>query len=249
MRANGFGYKTKSYEWMTHKSFHEVTRAECRDWMKVNIEGKKKKKKEAALLHYARCIRPSSTERVAGWICIHGVDPWENVSLGCTVSHIRSHLENHLPTFLCSSSLYPPLALLVHSRITPPPKKKKDSFTDLIHPKAVWLSLLRCCFSLAIHTAVIGAFSQSFLRFGMVCSERIFDLWKKRLHNVRDIFMSCLVLLTTTMLLLEAGMKTFVQADLPWLGSSNSTWPLTSMRSGLIGLIVDTKELFGLCHL
>lgn len=125
MRANGFGYKTKSYEWMTHKSFHEVTRAECRDWMKVNIEGKKKKKKEAALLHYARCIRPSSTERVAGWICIHGVDPWENVSLGCTVSHIRSHLENHLPTFLCSSSLYPPLALLVHSRITPPPKKKK----------------------------------------------------------------------------------------------------------------------------
>lgn len=125
MRANGFGYKTKSYEWMTHKSFHEVTRAECRDWMKVNIEGKKKKKKEAALLHYARCIRPSSTERVAGWICIHGVDPWENVSLGCTVSHIRSHLENHLPTFLCSSSLYPPLALLVHSRITPPKEKKK----------------------------------------------------------------------------------------------------------------------------
>lgn len=130
MRANGFGYKTKSYEWMTHKSFHEVTRAECRDWMKVNIEGKKKKKKEAALLHYARCIRPSSTERVAGWICIHGVDPWENVSLGCTVSHIRSHLENHLPTFLCSSSLYPPLALLVHSRITPPPKEKKKTHSQ-----------------------------------------------------------------------------------------------------------------------
>lgn len=49
MRANGFGYKTKSYEWMTHKSFHEVTRAECRDWMKVNIEGKKRKRKR---LHF-----------------------------------------------------------------------------------------------------------------------------------------------------------------------------------------------------
>lgn len=44
MRANGFSYTTKkSYEWMTHKSGHEVTRAECCDWMKVNVEVKKKK--------------------------------------------------------------------------------------------------------------------------------------------------------------------------------------------------------------
>lgn len=37
-------------------------------------------------------------------ICIHGVGSWENVSLGCTVSHIRTHLENHLPTSLYPSS-------------------------------------------------------------------------------------------------------------------------------------------------
>lgn len=42
-----------------------------------------------------------------GWICIHGLDPWENVSLGCIVSHIRSHLENHLSESRCSSSLSP----------------------------------------------------------------------------------------------------------------------------------------------
>lgn len=118
-------YKSKTdsdtgqwYEWMTHNSCHEVTSVEFCDWMEVNVEVKKTKREEGCASPRwvkARCIRPSSSERVAGWICIHVVGPWENVSLGCIVSHIGSHLENHLPTSPCSSSLSPPLALPVHS--------------------------------------------------------------------------------------------------------------------------------------
>lgn len=178
MRANGFKYETKSYEWMTHKSFHEVTRAECRDWMKVNIEGgEKKKKKEAALLHYARCIRPSSTERVAGWICIHGVGPWENVSLGCTVSHIRSHLENHLPTFLCSSSLYPPLALLVHSH-TPPPTPRKKRLIHRAHSSqgCVTVSVALLLFNRSIQSKFFEVRDE--VKESMTCERRDYIMWE-----------------------------------------------------------------------
>ena len=119
---------------MTHNSCHEVTTVEFCDWMEVDVEVRKKKEKEGCtspLRVEARCIRPSSAERVAGWICIHGLGPWENVSLGCIVSHIRSHLENHSPTSPCSSSLSPPLALPVHSRT--------NTQKNLIHrPHSSW---------------------------------------------------------------------------------------------------------------
>lgn len=121
---------------MTHNSCHEITSDEFCDWMEVNVEVKKKGKSCTSPLRVeARSIRPSSTERVAGWICIHGVGPWENVSLGCIVSHIRSHLENHLPTSLCSSSLSPPLALPVHSRTN----------TQKTHPQTSFIPRLSNC--------------------------------------------------------------------------------------------------------
>lgn len=131
IRANSL--KTKRHEWMTHNSCHEVTSVEFRDWMEVNVEVKRKKRKRGGctspLRVEARCMRPSSAERrVAGWICIHGVGPWENVSLGCIVSHIRSHLENHLPKSPCSSSLSPPLALPVHSRTNTQKNYPQNSF-------------------------------------------------------------------------------------------------------------------------
>lgn len=59
-------------------------------------------------------VHPSFPHRASGraggqpgWICIHEVNPWENVSLGCIVSHIRSHLENHSSTSLSSTSPVP----------------------------------------------------------------------------------------------------------------------------------------------
>lgn len=121
---------SQRYEWMTHKSCHEVTTTKCCDWMEVKVEVKKKKAAcTSPLWVEARCVRPSSAERVVGWICIHGVSPWENVSLGCNVSHIRSHLEKRLPTSLCSPSLSPPLVLPVHSRTN---THKTHSQTSLI---------------------------------------------------------------------------------------------------------------------
>lgn len=72
---------------------------------------KKGKRCTSPLRAQARCICPSSSERVVvgefvfmGWV-------HEKMSLGCIVSH----LENHLPTSPCSCSLSPPLAHPIHS--------------------------------------------------------------------------------------------------------------------------------------
>lgn len=79
-----------------------------------------KKREIAVLLHnglkQGASVLPAQSGAVGG-ICIHVVGPWENVSLECIVSHIGSHLENHLltsPPHPSSSSLSPPLALHIH---------------------------------------------------------------------------------------------------------------------------------------
>lgn len=99
------------YEWMTHNSCHEVTSTVFCDWIEVNVEEKRKTLYFSTTgwskVHLSFQLRAGG----GGWICIHGVGPWENVSLGCIVSH----LENHLPTSPCSCSLSPPLAHPIHS--------------------------------------------------------------------------------------------------------------------------------------
>lgn len=142
---------------MTHKSSHEVTAVEFCDWIEVSVEVKKKRKtgSTSPLRVEARCIRPSRAERVVGWICIHGLSPWENVSLGCIVSHIRSHLENHLPTSPCSSSLSPPLALPVRSRTNTQKPHPQTSFIQRLSncPSAEQLyTQTHTCSALKTHT-------------------------------------------------------------------------------------------------
>lgn len=121
----------QKYEWMTHNGGHEVISVGFCDWMEVTVEVWKKEK--AVLLHYGLKQGASVLLAPSGWwwgICIHVVGPWENVSLGCIVSHCGSHLENHLPTSPPgSSSLSPPLALRVHS----PPHTRTHTHQIFIH--------------------------------------------------------------------------------------------------------------------
>jgi len=127
----GFGQReAPRYEWMTHNGCHEVTSVEFCDWMEVNVEVKKERR-DAVFLHYGLKQGAFVLSTPSGWrrIGIHGVDPWGNVSLGCIVSHIRSHLEDRLPTSLCSASLSPPLALPVHSSTN----THTHTHTTLIH--------------------------------------------------------------------------------------------------------------------
>lgn len=87
------------YEWMTHKAplWSHLTSF-------LWLDGNKccgKKREISVLLHYGlkqgASVLPAQSGAVGG-ICIHVVGPWENVSLECIVSHIGSHLENHLLT-------------------------------------------------------------------------------------------------------------------------------------------------------
>lgn len=166
---------------MTHNSCHEVTSVEFRDWMEVNVEVKRKKRKRGGctspLRVEARCMRPSSAERrVAGWICIHGVGPWENVSLGCIVSHIRSHLENHLPTSPCSSSLSPPLALPVHSRTNTQKNYPQNSFIP---------RLSNCLNAEQLYTQMHTHSRSTHIFFWRMC---FFNHWPSGFYYIQDAF-------------------------------------------------------------
>lgn len=102
--------------------------------MEADIEKKKKSRLYFFTMDWGK-VHPSFQHRAGGgWICIHEMGPWENVSLGCIVSHIRSHLDNHLPTSLCSSSLSPPLALSVHS------SKNTQNTIHRPHSSRVWVT-------------------------------------------------------------------------------------------------------------
>lgn len=52
---------------MTHKSSHEVTAVEFCDWIEVSVEVKKKKKKQAVLLHYGLKQGASVLPEQSGW--------------------------------------------------------------------------------------------------------------------------------------------------------------------------------------
>jgi len=66
MRAYRFSYK-KMYEWMSHKTCHEVTTVEFCDWMEVDVEKEQKRKEQAVLLHDGLKQGASVLPALSGW--------------------------------------------------------------------------------------------------------------------------------------------------------------------------------------